>query len=138
MKSFTIYLDYSTSSPNPLSRIYIPPGLSTNPAISAGGIFSADIAGVLVFYGTNTISIQNTTYTIPIGLSGTGFSGTYWALTSYGNIGTGGRINFTSSSDYALTLTGLTVGYVNGGNTATRPTTGVLAGWLGTLTIYFL
>jgi hypothetical protein len=93
---------------------------------------------VLTFYGTTTVSIQNTTYAIPIGLSGTGYSGTYWALTSYGNIGTGGRINFSSSSDYTLNLTGLTVGYVNGGNAATRPTTGVLTGWLGTLTIYFL
>ena len=138
MKSFTIYLDYSSISPNTISRLYLPPGLSTDPSISAGGEFSADIPGVLVFNGLHTINITNTTYAMPIGLSATGYTGTNWSLTAYGIIGTAGRILFTSSTDYTINLTGLTPSNLNGGNVATRPSSGILSGWLGTLTIYFL
>ena len=137
-KSFTIYVDYSTSD-SALSRIYIPAGLSTNPAISGGGTFTADIPSVLIFAGLTTISIANATYAIPIGMSCIGYTNSeVWTVTSYGNIG-GGRINFTSSSDYTLNITGMIATYINGGNAGTkRPASGVLTGWVGALTIYFL
>jgi hypothetical protein len=141
MKTFTLYLDYSTTVQNGINgitRLYLPAGLSTDPSISAGGEFSADIPGVLVFNGLNTININNTTFPMPIGLSATGYTGTNWSLTAYGIIGTAGRIVFTSSADYTINLTGLTPSNMNGGNVANRPSSGILSGWLGTLTIYFL
>ena len=137
-KSFTIYIDYTTAD-STLSRIYIPAGLSTNPAISGGGTFTEDIASVLIFVGLTTISIADATYAIPIGMSCIGYTNSeIWTMTSYGNIG-GGRINFTSSSDYTLNISGMIATYVNGGNAGTkRPSSGVLSGWVGALTIYFL
>ena len=135
-KSFTIYVDYTAS--NSISRIYIPPGLSTHASLSAGGTFTADIPGVLTFFGTSSVSIVNTTYTIPIGLSSTGYTPSAWFYSGNNISSVGGKINFSSTSDYTLNLTNVTAANINGGNVATRPSSGVLSGWLGTLTIYFL
>jgi hypothetical protein len=135
-KSFTIYIDYTASSS--ISRIYIPAGLSTNPSLSAGGTFTADIPGVLTFFGTSSVSIVNATYAIPVGLSSTGYNTGAWFYSGNNISSVGGKINFSSTSDYTLNLTNVTAANINGGNVATRPSSGVLSGWLGTLTIYFL
>ena len=141
-KSFTIYVDYAPGTPPTLSRIYIPPGLSTDASLSAGGTFTADIPGVLTFFGTSSISIVNTTYAIPIGMTSTGYTSNgisgFWFYSGNNISSVGGKINFSSTSDYTLNLTNVTAGNINGGNVATRPSSGVLSGWLATLTIYFL
>jgi hypothetical protein len=93
-----------------------------------------------MFLNTTTISITNISLAFPVGLHVTGYSaGTtpYWTPTSYANIG-GGNITWQNTSDYSLQLLNLDAGRVNGGNVATRPSAGVLSGWLGTITIYYL
>ena len=59
IKSFTLWFDYS--SPTAISRVYVPPGLFTNPTLSGGGIFTADVGTDLVFLGHSYAALQNTT-----------------------------------------------------------------------------
>ena len=137
-KVFTMYFDFSAG--NALSRIYIPPGLSTNVALVDGGVFTADVPSVLIFYGRSSITIIDTQYQIPFSMNATGYVGSSapssWQLTSGGNIG-GSRINWQISTDNVLSLVNITAGFINGGNISNRPTTGILSGWLGTLTLFY-
>lgn len=136
LKSFTIYLDFSSGTA--ISRIYLPPGMSTTPSLAAGGIFTANESTDLIFLGTTNITITNTTYAFPIGLSATGYSTSlYWQPSSQANLG-GSGITWQNTADYNLILKGVTPGRLNGNNTANYPSSGVLSGWLATLTIYFL
>jgi len=136
LKSFTIYLDYTTSTQ--LSRIYIPPGMSTTPSLAAGGIFTADVGTDLVFLGKTNISIANIIYAYPVGLNATGYSASsYWLPTGQSNLG-GSGVTWQHSSDYTLAIKGATAARLNGANTANRPASGLLTGWLATITIYFL
>jgi hypothetical protein len=138
-KIYTIYVDFLSG--NALSRIYIPPGFSTNPALNDGGTFTADIVGVLTFYGRPSITIIDTAYEQPISMNASGYVGSNppssWQLTSGGNIG-GGRLNWHITTDNVLALLNVTAGFINGGNTSNRPSTGILAGWLGTITLFYL
>jgi hypothetical protein len=135
-KLFTLYLDFSSGTA--LKRIYIPPGFSTSASLAAGGIFTADSPPDLVFFGTTNITIQNTTYAFPVGLYATGYiTSKYWSPVALSVLG-GGNLTWQNTVDNVLSLKGVTPGRVNGGNVAVYPTTGVLAGWLGTLTIYYL
>jgi hypothetical protein len=135
-KFFTIYIDYST--PIAISRIYLPPGFSTTPSLAAGGIFTANVGTDLVFLGTTNITITNTKYAFPIGLSGTGYgSSAYWFPSASSNFG-GSTLRWQNTEDNTLNLIGVTAARLNGANVALRPTSGVTAGWLATLTIYYL
>jgi len=135
-KMFTIYLDYSSGTA--LSRIYLPPGFSTSPSISAGGVFTSDQGTDLVFFGTTNIAIANTVYAFPIGLTATGYStSAYWTATAGSSLG-GSKITWQNTSDFNLAIKNATPNNINGNNTATRPGTGVLSGWLATITIYYL
>jgi hypothetical protein len=135
-KVFTIFIDYST--PTAISRIYLPPGFSTAPSLASGGIFIADVGSDLVFLGTTSITIMNTKYAFPIGLSGTGYTATQvWTPSASSYLG-GTNLRWNNTDDNSLNLLGVTAARLNGGNVATRPTTGVTAGWLATLTIYYL
>lgn len=135
-KMFTIYVDFSSGTA--ISRVYIPPGLSTTPSLAAGGIFTANVGTDLVFLGTTNITIRNTTYAVPIGLSATGYTASsYWTLSAYSVLG-GGGITWQNTVDNRLILIGVTPPRINGGNTAVYPVSGTLSGWLGTLTLYYL
>ena len=143
-KIFTLYLDYSSGTT--LSRIYIPPGFSTDPALVAGGIFSADIAGVLTFKNTTNIIITSTTYGFPVGIMGTGYVGATVATTSWqpvagGNLG-GANIGWQITNYNTLSLKGVTPTRINGGNVTVKPPPGQIlsenGGWLGTLTLFYL
>jgi hypothetical protein len=136
MKVFTIYLDFSSGTA--ISRVYLPPGLSTTPSLSAGGTFSANVGSDLIFTGTTNLSITNTTYPFPIGLSATGYSTSlYWQPSAQSQIG-GSAVTWQNTADNTLSFKNLTPGYLNGGNTANRPGSGVLSGWLATVSVYFL
>jgi len=143
-KIFTLYLDYSSGTA--LSRIYIPPGFSTDPALVAGGIFSADIAGVLTFKGNTNITITSTTYGFPVGIMGTGYVGATAATASWqpvagGNLG-GTNIGWQITTYNTLALKGVAPTKINGGNINIRPSAGQIlsenGGWLGTLTLFYL
>jgi hypothetical protein len=107
--------------------------------LAAGGIFTADVGSDLIFFETSAISITNTVYPFPIGLSATGYSASsYWQASTQSYLG-GGGASWQNTADYTLSLKGLTAARLNGGNAGTvRPSSGVLSGWLATLTIYFL
>lgn len=144
-KMYTIYLNYtnvitSRGTVAVLTSVYIPPGLSTTPSLAAGGIFTANVDTDLVFYGTTNINITNTTFAFPIGLTATGYTSSgYWSPSAYTNLGgSSSRITWQNTTDNQLNLLGLTAANINGANVARVPTTGVLAGWLGTLTVYYL
>ena len=133
-KSFTFYLDWSNS--NSLSRIYVPPGFST---LVPEGIYTANQVPNLIFKGTSQISINGTTYAFPTDMSCTGYSDSdYWFPTPQGILG-GANITWQNVQDNQILLKNITAQLINGGNVgATRPESGVLEGWLGTLTIYYL
>jgi hypothetical protein len=134
-KIFTIYLDFSSGSA--ISRVYIPRGLSRASSLANGGVFTGDVGTDLVISGT-TLTINDTVHPFPIGLSATGYIyGGHWELTAGSQIG-GSGANWNNTADNRLNLVGLTPGFLNGGNSSNRPSSGVLSGWLATLTIYYL
>jgi len=129
-------LDFASGSA--ISRIYLPPGMSTTPSLVDGGVFTSNVGSDLVFTGGTSISITNIGYAFPTGLTATGFSSSsYWVPTPQSSLG-GAGVSWQNTTDYMLAITGATAGRLNGGNTATRPGSGVLSGWLATITIYYL
>jgi hypothetical protein len=131
-KSFTFYLDWTDS--NSLKRIYVPPGFST---LVPGGIYTADQGVNLIFVGTSQITI-NGTDAFPIDINCTGYTASdYWTPTPQASIG-GTNITWQNIADNQIILKNITAAFINGANVANRPLSGVLAGWLGTLTIYYL
>ena len=137
LKAFTIYLDYSGGTS--ISRIYIPPGLfSTNPTLAAGGVFTADVGSDLVFLGRTNVTMNGTTYAFACSIAGSG----YVAAGEWNPI-PGGRIapafvHYSVKTNNAIMLKGLILGNINGANYAVRPTTGAVAGFLVTITIFYV
>ena len=135
-KAYTLFLDYSAG--NAISRIYLPPGFSTTPSLAAGGIFTADVGSDLVFLGTANIAITNTIDAFPIGLSATGYTASeYWQPTPQSSLG-GTGVSWQNTADNTMSINSASASRINGGNVANRPSSGVLSGWLATLTIYYL
>jgi hypothetical protein len=145
-KVYTFFLDFAGAN---LSRIYIPPGFSTDPRIANGGIFTADIAGLLTFFGTQAITINSTTYNFPVGLNATGYTNSsVWAPCFYGNIGTSTGLRWRNIANISnlntINLLGITLAnlglstpfpkylYIPG---TTIPDS---IGWLASLTLYYL
>lgn len=135
-KAYTLFLDYSAG--NAISRIYLPPGFSTTPSLAAGGVFTADVGSDLVFLGMSNITITNTINAFPIGLSATGYTASsYWQPTPQSSLG-GTGVSWQNTADNTLSINSASASRINGGNVANRPGSGVLSGWLATLTIYYL
>jgi len=137
-KSFTIFLDYSAA--NAIKRVYIPPGMFTNPPLSAGGTFTADVGTDLVFLGNPTVAIRNTTYPFIVGLFANGYVTTgEWQLTSPSQIRPGNisYLNVTITADHAATI-GANLTAINGGNLSVYPSTGTAAGFLAMITVFYL
>jgi hypothetical protein len=134
-KVFTIYLDFADGEG--ITRVYIPPGLSRAPSLAAGGIFTGNVGNDLKITEGKNLFINNTTYAFPIGLSATGYTaGNFWRAVPYQRLG-GTEITWENSTDNVLNLKSLTILNFTSGNYEV-PTSGVLSGWLGTVTIYYL
>ncbi len=134
-KSFTIFVDYT--APSVISRVSIPAGLFTNPLLSAGGVFTANVGTDLVFVGLDNITCANTTNAFVTAMSISGYvTLAQWNPIPGGNIG-GGRVYYSVTSDNNVQILGVNLTYINGGNTAVRPTTGVAAGFLATITLFY-
>jgi len=140
LKAFTIYVDYSAA--NQISRVYVPPylfGSAAAPILQLGGVFTADVGTDLVFLGNPTIVMNNTTYAFAAGLSANGYVVTgRWQIVPPSNIRPAtGFLNYTITADYGLTLT-TDLGAINGQNFSVYPMTGTAAGFLATITIFFV
>ena len=136
----TIFLDFSAN--NTISRVYLPPGLMTNPALSAGGVFTSDVGSDLIFSSPATVALNNMDYAFPVGIQisgyyqGGGGAPNFWSPIPSGNIGNT-KCYFLSSSDYSLSLRNINLTNTTGGN-ITRPTSGVASGFLVTVTLFFI
>ena len=136
IKSFTLYLDYS--SPTAISRVYIPPGLCTNPILSEGGVFTSDVGSDLVFDGLSYLSLENTTFATVATFGASGYipSGA-WVPVAGGNIGPT-KLYYAMTDDYSVRVNGLGLTNMNGGNAAVKPVSGTLAGYLATVTLNYV
>jgi len=137
VKSFTLHLDYSAAGA--ISRVYVPPGLFTNPLLADGGIFANNVGSDLIFLGNPTIAMQNTTNAFIVGLFANGYvSSGQWQLMSPSQIRSGiDFVNVTTTADYSATI-GANLGPINGGQLSIYPTTGTAAGFLAMITLFYL
>ena len=138
--SFTLFIDYTSTKE--ISRVQVPPGMFTNPLLSSGGVFTENVGTDLVFLDSNGVGLDNITcantslaFVIAINCSGyTTASG--WMPISAGNIRPRIKIWYSVTADNAVRLNGLTLPNMNGANLR-RPTSGIAAGFLTTVTIFF-
>ena len=134
-KTFTLYLDYS--SPTAISSVYVPPGLFTNPLLSDGGVFTSDVGTDLVFYGLSSLSLENTTYANVATFGAAGYiPSEAWVPVAGGNIGPT-KLYYSMTNDFSVTVNGLGLTNINGGNTAVKPS-GRLAGYLAMVTLTYI
>jgi hypothetical protein len=137
LKAFTIFLDYSSGTA--ISRVYIPPGLfSTNPVLALGGVFTADVGSDLVFYGLSTVTMNGTTYAFGCSIAGSGYVPAGMWNPIPGSRISPAFVHYSVTTDNAIVLRGLELGNINGVNYAVRPTTGAAAGFLATITIFYV
>ena len=150
LKAFTIFVDYSAAPTNPISRIYIPPGLfssTAEPILSVGGVFTANVGTDLLFIGQanpGQIIMNNMMYPFAAGLSANGYTdpglpnAPCWQIVAQRNILPGANnIGYTIPNDYSLVLSA-PLAPINGGQTASKPATGTATGFLATITIFFI
>ena len=139
--SFTLYLDYSST--NEISRVYIPPGLMSDPFLNAGQILTNNYGptgggDAVIFKNLTDLTLQNTTYPqlSSYAIQGYTIIGEWIPLdgTNYNYVN---KIYYKQSSDYNIIIRRLNLIDINGGN-LTRPTGGVLQGFLGTITLNFI
>ena len=139
LKAFTIFVDFSAL--NAVSRVYIPPKLfaDSNPVLAAGGTFTANQGTDLVFLGQPSIVLNNTRYAFPAGLSGNGYiNAGKWEIVPPAVIRHAtGFLNYTTVADYSATIS-VDLNNINGANLSVYPTTGVAAGYLATITIFYM
>lgn len=140
-KSFTIFVDYTVQ--NAISRVNIPAGLFTNPLLSAGGVFTADVGTDLIFLGQTTITCENTTDAFVTGMQASGYvlTGTnppagQWIPIPGGNISQT-RVFYSVTTDNNVQIRGLNLTNINGANVGVRPAAGVATGFLATITLFY-
>jgi hypothetical protein len=136
-QSFTILLDYGGATS--ISRVMIPPGLFTNPALSAGGVFTANVGTDLQFTGGAVLTLQNTTYAFLVGMHTAGYiNAGRWQSIPSGKIGAPLGVYYNVTADYGATVAGLGLANINGSNFAVRPSTGVAAGFLASVVLFYM
>lgn len=137
IKSFTILLDYGAATS--ISRVMIPAGLFTNPLLSAGGVFTANVGTDLLFTGGAVLTLQNTRYAFLAGMQTAGYiNAGRWQPIPGGKIGAPLGVYYNVTTDYAATIAGLGLANINGSNVAVRPSTGVAAGFLVSITLFYM
>ena len=140
LKAFTIFIDYNAGAPSVITRLYIPAGLfgSSNPVLAAGGVFTANQGTDLVFLGGSTITMNNTAYAFVSAINASGYiSAGNWQPVMGGNIRPG-LIEYSVTTDYSVILKGLETANINGASITPKPTTGVAAGFLATVTVFYV
>lgn len=136
-KNFTVLLNYSGGAS--ISGVRIPPGLFSGAAyntLAAGGDFTEEQGGDLLFLNKPTLTLNNTTYSFLTSVSISGFitSGA-WQPISPNNIG-GSAVNYRVTGDNSVALY-LPLAYINGGNNSVYPS-GYGSGYLVAVTLFYL
>jgi hypothetical protein len=117
----------------------IPAGLFTNPLLSAGGVFTANVGTDLQFTGGSILTLQNTRYAFLAGMQTAGYiNAGRWQPIPGGKIGAPLGVYYNVTADYAATLVGLGLANINGSNTVARPSTGVAAGFLASIILFYM
>jgi hypothetical protein len=139
IKAFTIFLDYTTA--NAISRVYIPAGLfgPANPTLAAGGVFTADQGTDLIFLGGTTLTMNNTAYPFVSGINGSGYiAAGGWQNMNAARLNAGfNGLYFSVTNDYSVTFNGLNLSNLAGG-VVTKAPTGIAAGFVATITIFYV
>jgi len=140
LKAFTIFVDYSAA--NAISRVYIPPfmfGVGADPSLPPGGVFTTNVGTDLVFLGNPTIVMAHTNYAFATSLSANGYiTQGQWQIVPPANIRPqNGFLNYSITNDNSITI-GADLQPINGANLAVKPTSGVAAGFLATITIFYM
>ena len=138
LKAFTIFVDYTSAIS--ISRVYIPPGLfsPTNPTLAAGGIFTTNQGTDLTFLGLDRIEMENTAYTFVSAINASGYiAAGAWEPIRGGNI-SATALHYSVTNDNAVIIKGLDLANINGASTAPKPTSGAAAGFLATVTIFYM
>ena len=138
LKAFTLFVDYSGLSS--ISRVQIPAGLFSDPALAAGGVFTADVGTDLTFVGTDSILLQNTTSAFLTGFTVSGFvvgpPAAWQPIPAARLRPTGTR--YAVTADYSANLLGLGLLNVNGGSLTPKAPSGIAAGFLVTITLFYI
>ena len=150
IKSFTIFLDYSSGTA--ISSVYIPPGLYSStayPSLILGGTFTNDVGTDLVFIGGTSIQLQNTAYAFVTTISASGCirytrAGTppvytpKWQSVAAVNFTPVGGIYYLITSPNMIKIQGLELAALNGGNLSSYTTEGPGAGFLASITLFYI
>jgi hypothetical protein len=136
-KNFTIFLNYSAGAT--ISSVRIPAGLFGPVAVNnlqAGGTFNANQGTDLQFIAASpTLTLNNTANAFVIHVAISGYRANGWQPMQPVNIDPS-IVRYTMTIDNSVSLY-LPLGSINGGNT-TLPTTGAGAGYLVTVTLFYL
>jgi hypothetical protein len=136
-KNFTIFLNYSGGST--ISSVRIPRGLFGPAAVNnlqVGGDFNSNQGTDLQFTGASpTLLLNNTANAFVIHIAISGYRANGWQPMPYVNMDPS-IVRYTMTSDNSVSLY-LPLSSINGGN-LTLPTTGAGAGYLVTVTIFYL
>lgn len=139
IKAFTIYVDFAVGAG--ISSVYIPPGLFSSSAaggLASGGTFTADVSPDLVFLGLDRITLARTQFGFITGITASGFYASgQWNPIAGGNIGNT-KVHFQITADYSTIIANVTTTLLTGGNTAVRPSGTAAAGFLATITLFYL
>ena len=142
-KSFTLYFSYST--PNVISRVYVPPGFfstSASSGLSNGGIFTGNVGTDLQFITvgavTTSLSFNRTSYSTVIGMQVSGFvnAGVWQPIP--GQLIGNTNVRFTVDTPNKVILAGLSATLTTGGNTTPAGAGKPLEGWQFTVTLFYL
>lgn len=150
LKSFTIFMNYITGTA--ISSVYIPPGLfgpNADETLQLGGTFNDDVGTDLVFYGGTTIALKNTTYSFVNSMAAAGCVQSIqginpptfiakWQPVPSVNMNSIGGVYYSITAPYSITLAGLQLSSLNGSNLSLTTTSGPGAGFLASLTLFYI
>lgn len=131
---YTLKLSYT--SVNFISTVYIPAGLMSNAILAQGSLLSTDVGTDVQFYGSSIIAFENMAPKNIAGFLVQGYNASgQWLPIPGGNISPA-RTHYTAIADNSVTLRGLSLANINGGNTSVVPTTGELTNQVATITLF--
>ena len=139
--SFTLYFDLSGNA-NEIRKVYIPPGLFSDPPYDAGGVFTSNDPPYIEFIFSPTsanIHLGLTKYKMVHSFAVQGFNaGGEWQPVAPILFGPT-KIFYRVTNDNFIQIRNISAGNINGGNIGVYPSLGsFLDGYLGTVTLNYI